>query len=223
MKAPFLDVRAGLSTAVATLFVAAGPAAAAEADVAAVDEPVVTVGVPSEAVHIRVGRAVDPEGAPVYAARSVFSGAAGITTFSTHRIAPLMQMAMPSGSFGVPLTGRLTSGFGARFHPLLGRMRQHSGIDLAAPAGSPIVAPSAGVVSQAGWNGGYGLYVALDHGGGLQTRYGHMSHLAVSAGQQVRRGDIIGYVGTTGLSTGPHLHYEMRVNGQAVPPRSLAR
>jgi murein DD-endopeptidase MepM/ murein hydrolase activator NlpD len=74
------------------------------------------------------------------------------------------------------------------------------------------------VVAEADWRGGYGLLVALDHGGGLQTRYGHMSRLAVSPGQRVRKGDVIGYVGSTGLSTGPHVHYEMRINGQAVNP-----
>ena len=112
----------------------------------------------------------------------------------------------------------MTSGFGLRVHPILGGWRQHSGIDLAAPFGSPIVAPSEGVVSAAGWSGGYGLMVALEHGGGLETRYGHMSRLGVVPGQHVHRGEVIGFVGSTGLSTGPHLHYEMRINGRAVNP-----
>jgi murein DD-endopeptidase MepM/ murein hydrolase activator NlpD len=113
---------------------------------------------------------------------------------------------------------RLTSNFGLRQHPLLGGLREHSGVDLAAPIGSPIYATSDGVVGAANWRGGYGLSVSLEHGGGVETRYGHMSQLNVAAGQQVRRGDIIGLVGSTGLSTGPHLHYEVRLNGRAVDP-----
>ena len=123
---------------------------------------------------------------------------------------------------GLPVAARsLTSDFGMRAHPLLGGFRPHLGVDLAAPAGSPIKAMSDGLVSWSGWRGGYGLFVALDHGNGVQTRYGHMSRINVMSGQQVHRGDTIGYVGSTGLSTGPHLHYEMRVNGQAVNPRPL--
>ena len=94
----------------------------------------------------------------------------------------------------------------------------HSGVDLAASYGSPIVATSDGVIGTASWSGGYGLLVALDHGGGPQTRYGHMSRLNVLQGQSVRKGDVIGYVGSTGMATGPHLHYEIRVNGQAINP-----
>ena len=112
----------------------------------------------------------------------------------------------------------MTSGFGMRIDPILGTRRLHSGVDLAAPSGSPIVATSAGTVSKAGWNGGYGLFVSLEHGGGLQTRYGHMSRLNVVAGQRVHTGDVIGFVGSTGRSTGPHLHFETRVDGQAVRP-----
>lgn len=120
---------------------------------------------------------------------------------------------------GMPLArAALTSGFGMRTHPLLGGRRVHSGIDLAAPWGTPIFASSDGMVRQANWAGGYGLMVAIDHGAGVQTRYGHMARIGVLPGQLVRRGDLIGYVGSTGRSTGPHLHYEMRVNGQAINP-----
>ncbi|HEX7952005.1 MAG TPA: M23 family metallopeptidase [Burkholderiales bacterium] len=123
-----------------------------------------------------------------------------------------MPSRMPVAAYG------LTSSFGFRQHPLLGVVRAHSGIDLAASSGSPIFATSDGRVGTADWRGGYGLFVALDHGGGVQTRYGHMSRLNVFPGQQVRKGDVIGFVGSTGLSTGPHLHYEVRLNGQAVNP-----
>ena len=112
----------------------------------------------------------------------------------------------------------MTSGFGMRTHPVLGGRRGHKGIDLASPIGTPIRASADGVVSRADWFSSYGLYVSLEHGGNIETRYGHMSRLNVAAGQSVHKGDIIGYVGTTGRSTGPHLHYEVRIAGTAVNP-----
>jgi len=101
--------------------------------------------------------------------------------------------------------------------------RTHSGIDLAAAYGSPVVASANGTVEVAGWQGGYGLLVELDHGGGVETRYGHLSKLAVQPGQQVKRGDLVGFVGSTGRSTGAHLHYEVRENGRAVDPAAATR
>lgn len=112
----------------------------------------------------------------------------------------------------------MSSGFGMRTHPVLGGRRGHKGIDLAAPTGTPIRATADGVVEMAEWFSSYGLYVQLDHGAAMETRYGHMSRIAVAQGQQVRKGDVIGYVGSTGRSTGPHLHYEVRVSGDAVNP-----
>ena len=126
------------------------------------------------------------------------------------------KVAIPSL---VPVDGvKLTSDYGMRWHPVLGGRRAHKGVDLAAPTGTPIHAAADGIVGRADWFSGYGLYVALEHGGQIETRYGHMSRLNVAAGQQVHKGDIIGYVGTTGRSTGPHLHYEVRVAGEAVNP-----
>ena len=120
---------------------------------------------------------------------------------------------------GMPLaSARLTSAFGYRYHPVSGRYRRHAGIDLAAPRGTPIMATSDGVVMAAGWMGGYGIAVRLDHGAGTETRYAHMSRAAVSPGDSVQRGQVIGYVGSTGRSTGPHLHYEIRKAGRAVNP-----
>jgi len=113
---------------------------------------------------------------------------------------------------------KLTSDFGMRWHPVLGGRRAHKGIDLAQPIGTPIRATADGVVSKADWFSSYGLFVSLEHGGNIQTRYGHMSRLNVAAGQAVRKGDVIGYVGSTGRSTGPHLHYEVRIAGTAVSP-----
>ncbi|WP_370521613.1 peptidoglycan DD-metalloendopeptidase family protein [Novosphingobium sp. ERN07] len=126
-----------------------------------------------------------------------------------------------TGFLGSPVNGRITSNFGARRHPILGYVRMHAGVDFGAPWGAPIYAATDGRVSIAGWHGGHGNYVRLDHGGGIGTGYGHMSRIAVSAGMSVRRGQVIGYVGSTGLSTGPHLHYEMYRNGQTVNPLSM--
>lgn len=113
---------------------------------------------------------------------------------------------------------RMSSTFGEREHPILGGRRQHKGVDLAAPTGTPIYATANGRVEMAQWYSGYGLYVAIEHGGRIETRYGHMSQLNVAAGQYVTKGDVIGFVGSTGRSTGPHLHYEVRVDGEAVNP-----
>lgn len=119
----------------------------------------------------------------------------------------------------MPLDGsRLTSDFGMRNHPISGRRRGHKGVDLASPVGTPIFATADGTVSKASWFSSYGLYVSLEHGGNIQTRYAHMSRLNVAAGQKVKKGEVIGFVGSTGRSTGPHLHYEVRVDGKAVNP-----
>jgi murein DD-endopeptidase MepM/ murein hydrolase activator NlpD len=108
-----------------------------------------------------------------------------------------------------------------RRHPILGYVRMHAGVDFAAAWGSPIYAVTDGRVEYAGWHGGHGNYVKLDHGGGIATGYGHMSRIAVAPGMAVRRGQIIGYVGSTGLSTGAHLHYEVYRGGQTVDPMSV--
>ncbi|MFO1254676.1 MAG: M23 family metallopeptidase [Sphingomonadaceae bacterium] len=112
----------------------------------------------------------------------------------------------------------LTSSYGMRIHPVLGGRRAHKGVDLAQPAGTPVYATADGVISKAEWFSSYGLFISLEHGGNIQTRYGHLSRLNVAAGQQVHKGDLIGYVGSTGRSTGPHLHYEVRIAGVAVNP-----
>ena len=109
----------------------------------------------------------------------------------------------------MPVSGRVTSGFGTRFHPILGYQRFHAGLDLAATFGSPIEAAADGRVVSAGWHGGYGRLVAVMHAGGIETLYGHMSQIAARPGEMVRQGQVIGYVGSSGLSTGPHLHYEV--------------
>jgi murein DD-endopeptidase MepM/ murein hydrolase activator NlpD len=120
-----------------------------------------------------------------------------------------------------PVPGAVTSRFGMRRHPILGFFRRHAGMDFKAGYGTPIVAVTDGVVASSGRAGGCGNAVRINHPGSIQTRYCHMSRMAVSTGQAVRRGQVIGYVGSTGLSTGPHLHYEMYRGGRAVDPGSV--
>lgn len=119
-----------------------------------------------------------------------------------------------------PASGRVSSEYGTRRHPVSGTVQLHRGIDVAAPAGTPVYATAAGTVVFAGHRGGYGLTVVIDHGYGLQTLYAHNSRLYVTVGDVVERGDRIAAVGSTGLSTGPHVHYEVLVNGEAVNPRA---
>ncbi|MBY0582363.1 MAG: M23 family metallopeptidase [Sphingomonas sp.] len=126
------------------------------------------------------------------------------------------------GVMSMPVTGHVTSGYGMRFHPILNFMRMHKGLDIGAPYGTPIHAAMDGIVSFAGRSAGYGNFVKLTHGGGLASGYGHMSRIAVASGTRVAQGQIIGYVGSTGMSTGPHLHYELWKNGAAINPRSIS-
>ncbi|MDE2170017.1 MAG: M23 family metallopeptidase [Sphingomonadales bacterium] len=136
--------------------------------------------------------------------------------------AQAMNEQRQSNALIMPVAGaRITSSFGLRFHPILGYARMHSGTDLAAPWGAPIYAVADGIVTYAGGRGGYGNYVKLEHGGDLATAYGHMSRIAVTPGERVHAGQVIGYVGSTGLSTGPHVHYEVFRDGVSVDPMSV--
>jgi murein DD-endopeptidase MepM/ murein hydrolase activator NlpD len=118
-----------------------------------------------------------------------------------------------------PLTsGWLTSNFGSRTNPLTGESETHSGLDIAAPRGTPVHATADGVVQLASYNGSYGNCIEVSHGYGIATRFGHLSSYAVRVGQRVSRGTVIGYVGATGRTTGPHLHYEILLNGQPINP-----
>jgi murein DD-endopeptidase MepM/ murein hydrolase activator NlpD len=126
------------------------------------------------------------------------------------------SVAIPSTQ---PVKGAgLTSGYGVRSDPFRGRAAMHAGIDLAGPLGTPIYATADATVGRSEWAGGYGNLIELDHGRGIQTRYGHLTRSAVQAGQRVKRGELIGYMGSTGRSTGSHLHYEVRIDGKAVNP-----
>jgi murein DD-endopeptidase MepM/ murein hydrolase activator NlpD len=126
------------------------------------------------------------------------------------------------GSMAMPTNGRISSGFGMRRHPILGYTRMHKGMDIAAPWGTPVYAASDGVVQFAGRSSGYGNLVRINHAGPYGTGYGHLSRIVGRPGQRVRRGQLIGAVGNVGLSTGPHLHYELYRNGVAINPRSVA-
>ena len=120
-----------------------------------------------------------------------------------------------------PVTGWLSSPYGGRRDPFTGQNDFHPGLDISSVQGEPILAPADAVVSSAGPSGNYGNLIVLDHGFGILTKYGHLSRFAVKEGQQVKRGDVIGFVGTTGRSTSPHLHYEIWMNGQLTNPLRL--
>ncbi|WP_298608630.1 murein hydrolase activator EnvC [uncultured Veillonella sp.] len=123
-----------------------------------------------------------------------------------------------TGQLGWPVSGEITSPYGYRVHPIWGTTIYHSGIDIGVDEGTPVHAADGGVVVWSGWMGGYGYAVVIDHGNGLSTLYGHNSELAVDEGQSVAKGQVISYAGSTGNSTGPHVHFEVRANGDPVDP-----
>ena len=127
--------------------------------------------------------------------------------------------SLGDGTFIWPVSGPITSGFGYRTDPITGATAYHAGLDIGAACGTPIKAAGTGVILSAGFNsGGYGNMTLINHGNGLSTLYGHQSSIIVSAGQSVTQGQVIGYVGSTGKSTGCHLHFEVRVGGNPVDP-----
>jgi murein DD-endopeptidase MepM/ murein hydrolase activator NlpD len=141
--------------------------------------------------------------------------------FTTWRQLDQLEQGVAAIPSAMPLHNAVnfTSGFGVRSDPFRGRAAMHAGIDLAGPMGTPIYATADGIVGRSEWNnGGYGNLVEIDHGQGIQTRYGHLSQRIAQAGQRVHRGDLIGLMGSTGRSTGSHLHYEVRIDGRAVNP-----
>ena len=129
--------------------------------------------------------------------------------------------ASGSGAMIWPVSGVITSEFGWRTHPIFGTARFHSGLDIGADYGDPICAAQSGVVSYAGWISGYGNTIMIDHGGGIVTLYGHNQSLAVGEGQSVAQGEVVAYCGSTGNSTGPHCHFEVRQDGEPVSPWSF--
>jgi murein DD-endopeptidase MepM/ murein hydrolase activator NlpD len=131
---------------------------------------------------------------------------------------PTQSYRVSRSGFVWPTEGRITSRYGMRWHPILGGYRMHTGVDIAAVAGQPIIAAQSGTVLVAGWVRGYGLTVIINHGNGVSTLYAHTSAVLVSVGDYVERGAVIAKVGSTGLATGPHLHFEVRVNGEPRDP-----
>lgn len=163
--------------------------------------------------RVSFGRALDLEGTPISLVTKVGRGSG--SRFASGRNGG--SAVMPYGS---PLRfASISSGYGSRWHPIYGEVRFHAGIDMAAPYGTPVYATSSGVIIVAGSCGGYGQCVAIDHGGGVVSVYGHLSRIDVYPGRRVGSGQEIGLVGSTGVSTGPHLHYEIRINGSPVNPR----
>jgi murein DD-endopeptidase MepM/ murein hydrolase activator NlpD len=141
---------------------------------------------------------------------------------TTEAVGAAFSPGAGSGRLLRPVDGAVTSPFGDRVHPVTGKHRHHDGVDLAAPAGTPIRAAEEGVVSFAGQQSGYGNVVIVDHtgpSGSFQTVYAHQSHIGVTQGERIARGEVIGAVGSTGVSTGPHLHFEVRRGGTAVDPQ----
>lgn len=123
-----------------------------------------------------------------------------------------------TGSMIWPVRGRISSSYGSRYHPILKKRKYHNGLDIAVPTGTAVKAADGGVVLVSGWRGGYGNYIAIDHGNGVSSAYGHNSALLVKVGDKVVRGQVIARSGNTGLSTGPHVHFEIRINGQPSNP-----
>jgi murein DD-endopeptidase MepM/ murein hydrolase activator NlpD len=179
-----------------------------------IDQPVGTVA---------IGQAGSVAGSARYAQRSGGEGS-GVVRFSSRRPSIYSSIAAATGPVagtapnGLPIGGRLTSTFGHRINPVSGRAQTHAGVDLAAATGSAVATTGDGVVRFAGAAGNYGLLVVVDHGGGMESRYAHLSRIGVAPGQRVTRGQVVGLVGSTGRSTGPHLHYEVRSGGQALNP-----
>lgn len=137
---------------------------------------------------------------------------------AARRAAGIVGGESAPGVLAWPVAGTITSPFGYRRSPFGGGMEFHQGLDIAAPMGTTVQAASGGTVISAGWYGGYGNYILIDHGGGMATGYGHLSQIFVSAGQPVQKGQAIGAVGSTGMSTGPHLHFEVRLQGKPTDP-----
>lgn len=227
-------LKTGLAVAASTGLIAASPALAdgSELEAIAVAESVTA----AEAAPTEKSAASATTGDPRF--RELFAQWSALDNDGPQQFAVTNPSLTVSGGFepGLPVAavpsryplssagvGRLSSGYGFRRHPVLGRRKQHHGIDIAAPTGTPVYATADGVVEKAYYSRSYGRVIYLDHGADFETRYAHLSGMAVAPGARVRKGDLIGFVGSTGRSTGPHLHYEIRIAGQAVNPMPYMR
>jgi murein DD-endopeptidase MepM/ murein hydrolase activator NlpD len=185
-------------------------------------QPALVTGSPQQIQDAEVSSSLDQLGA---LRTSALNGAAtvGISLGMT-RNATTADWARASSSPSLwPVEGQVTGSFGERIDPFNGEGAFHSGVDISSAYGHPVIAPADGVVTFADFFGGYGKAIMIDHGHGISTRYGHLSGFAVTSGQEVHRGDTIGYVGLSGRSTGPHLHYEVRINDTPVNPYKYLR
>jgi murein DD-endopeptidase MepM/ murein hydrolase activator NlpD len=185
-------------------------------------QPALVTGSPQQIQEAEVSSSLDQLGA---LRTSALTGAAtvGISLGMT-RNATTADWARASSSPSLwPVEGQVTGSFGERIDPFNGEGAFHSGVDISSAYGHPVIAPADGVVTFADFFGGYGKAIMIDHGHGISTRYGHLSGFAVTSGQEVHRGDTIGYVGLSGRSTGPHLHYEVRINDTPVNPYKYLR
>jgi murein DD-endopeptidase MepM/ murein hydrolase activator NlpD len=198
--------------------------AAASAAIASAEERVASLADSLRLLHAALAVATAPPRVETPAARPATARAKRATSASAPP--PVVRRATPlrlADGVVLPITGRITSNFARRrYHPILGIPRAHLGVDLGAPSGTPIATPAAGHVSFVGRKLGYGLVVEIKHPGGVLTRYAHTRQAYVKAGQQVEAGQTIAAVGASGLATAPHLHYEVRVNGDAVDPVKYA-
>ena len=185
-------------------------------------QPALVTGSPQQIQEAEVSSSLDQLGA---LRTSALTGAAtvGISLGMT-RNATTADWARASSAPSLwPVEGQVTGSFGERIDPFNGEGAFHSGVDISSAYGHPVIAPADGVVTFADFFGGYGKAIMIDHGHGISTRYGHLSGFAVTSGQEVHRGDTIGYVGLSGRSTGPHLHYEVRINDTPVNPYKYLR
>ncbi|MDK2951758.1 MAG: hypothetical protein PWQ77_1423 [Kosmotogales bacterium] len=148
---------------------------------------------------------------------------AGQELFIPEEIMYILEYSSANSAFKWPLCGVISSKYGWRIHPVTGEKSFHEGLDIAAPEGSPVFSSKNGIVTFAGENGGYGFMVEVRHSNGFYTRYGHLSHIDVTVGQMVNAGSILGRVGETGVATGPHLHFEIRCNGNSATLNPLEK
>lgn len=226
MKSAFRHVLRLTATACSALLVcAAAPAFANTANSAAATTASADMTAPVREVQGEIGDLGDARFKSLFASWTAIERTAPVSGPAVGTAEAVSGYSSPIPQRGIsvpsrmPLEGAaLTSGFGMRNHPVLGGRRQHQGIDLAASTGTPVFATGDGVVGRADLYSTYGLFISIEHGASMETRYAHLSRLAVAAGDTVKKGDLIGYVGSTGRSTGPHLHYEVRVEGLAVNP-----
>lgn len=180
---------------------------------AAFSQPLLAAGIPMPQKGDKIEAQLTP---PVSAAGDSAFHSLFLSWKKADEVGAPGAISVPSSK---PVTiATYTSGYGVRSDPFRGSAAMHAGIDLAAPTGTPVYATADGMVDRAEWSGGYGNLVEINHGKGVQTRFGHLSRILVHSGEHVKRGEVIALVGSTGRSTGSHLHYEIRIDGHAVNP-----